>query len=42
MKSGNCLPLLQRYPTLIKRPVVQINNQFFCGFDAAQYQTLFR
>ncbi|HEY6529470.1 MAG TPA: Spx/MgsR family RNA polymerase-binding regulatory protein [Cellvibrionaceae bacterium] len=41
LKSGNCLPLLQRYPTLIKRPVLQVNNQFFCGFDAAHYQTLF-
>ncbi|MEY4589676.1 MAG: hypothetical protein RL497_1752 [Pseudomonadota bacterium] len=39
--SGNCLPLLHRYPTLIKRPVLQVNTQFYCGFDAAQYHTIF-
>lgn len=41
LKSGDCLPLLQLYPTLIKRPVLQIDNRYFCGFDAAQYQSLF-
>lgn len=39
--KGDSLPLLQQHPTLIKRPVLQLGEAFFCGFSAAQYQSLF-
>jgi len=32
--------LLLEYPTLIKRPVLVTDEQFFIGFNAATYQTL--
>lgn len=41
LNSGDCLSLLQHYPTLIKRSVLQLDNRYFCGFEAAQYQSIF-
>ncbi|HRH78761.1 MAG TPA: Spx/MgsR family RNA polymerase-binding regulatory protein, partial [Cellvibrionaceae bacterium] len=32
--DGDSLAVLQRYPTLIKRPVLQLGQDYFCGFSA--------
>jgi arsenate reductase len=34
--------ILQEYPTLIKRPVLNTGKQLFVGFSETQYQSLFR
>ncbi|MDX1496545.1 MAG: Spx/MgsR family RNA polymerase-binding regulatory protein [Salinisphaeraceae bacterium] len=33
--------ILLQHPTLIKRPLVQVNGQWVNGFSARQYETLF-
>lgn len=34
------LQLLQQYPTLMKRPLLAINQHYCVGFDADQWRTL--
>ncbi|HMY41374.1 MAG TPA: ArsC/Spx/MgsR family protein, partial [Marinagarivorans sp.] len=40
--QGDSLAVLQRHPTLIKRPVLQTEQAFYCGFLAATYQSIFQ
>ena len=39
--QGDSLAVLQRHPTLIKRPVLQLGQTIYCGFSAAHYQSVF-
>jgi arsenate reductase (glutaredoxin) len=41
LKAGDCLDILHRHPTLIKRPILQARQQLLCGFSAAQYAKFF-
>jgi arsenate reductase (glutaredoxin) len=41
LASSECSVVLHRHPALIKRPILQINNQYFCGFNTATYQSIF-
>lgn len=35
--SGDPVPLLIRYPALLKRPVLEFRNQVLVGFNTAEY-----
>lgn len=39
--QGDSLGVLQRHPTLIKRPVLEVGQAIYCGFVAATYQSVF-
>lgn len=41
LSEANSLDLLLANPTLIKRPVLTINNTVLVGFKADQYQAIF-
>lgn len=40
LMSGADLSLLLDLPTLIKRPILEMNTQLMVGFKAAEYETL--
>lgn len=40
MNTERAHNLMQVYPTLIKRPLMQINGQWVCGFSEAMYSNL--
>lgn len=41
LTEARAMKLMQAKPTLIKRPVLEVNNQVYVGFTAADYQQLF-
>jgi Spx/MgsR family transcriptional regulator len=41
LTEARALKLMQAEPTLIKRPVLEVNNQVYIGFKDADYQQLF-
>lgn len=40
LNEQSALAIMQASPTIIKRPVLEANNQLLIGFKAEQYQTL--
>lgn len=41
LNKDKALALLMEYPAMIKRPILQIDNKFYIGFKAEQYQEIF-
>ena len=41
INEASALQLMQAEPTLIKRPVLEVNSQVHVGFKVADYQDLF-
>lgn len=41
LTEARALKLMQHEPTLIKRPVLEVNNQVYVGFKDTDYQQLF-
>jgi Spx/MgsR family transcriptional regulator len=40
LMSGENLSILSELPTLIKRPILEMDSQLLVGFKAAEYETL--
>ncbi|MDA3807618.1 MAG: arsenate reductase [Thiomicrorhabdus sp.] len=40
LMSGENLSILSELPTLIKRPILEMDTQLLVGFKAAEYETL--
>ena len=41
LTSDQAIKLMVEYPTVIKRPVLQLGVAYYVGFDEARYQSLF-
>lgn len=41
LRENNAGELLQQYPTLVKRPVLEYQGQVFVGFKDSDYQQIF-
>jgi arsenate reductase len=40
--ADGALALMQAQPSVIKRPVLEVEGRYHLGFDEAQYQSLFK
>ena len=40
--EAKAIKLMLEYPTLIKRPILVVDNQVYTGFKAEQYQEIFK
>ena len=40
--ADGALALMQAQPSVIKRPVLEVEGRYHLGFDEAQYQNLFK
>ncbi|WP_070962786.1 ArsC family reductase [Vibrio sonorensis] len=41
LNASNAVTLLVENPAMIKRPILVVNDQYFIGFKAEQYQEIF-
>lgn len=40
MDSVKAIPLIQAQPSIIKRPIIEHNGQFYIGYDESQFEKL--
>lgn len=40
MNDSNAIELMQQQPSIIKRPIIESNGQYFVGFDVKQFKKL--
>lgn len=40
LETGNTVAVLKDYPALLKRPIIEHDQQLLVGFDATHYKTL--
>ncbi|HET7921704.1 MAG TPA: Spx/MgsR family RNA polymerase-binding regulatory protein [Gammaproteobacteria bacterium] len=40
IEAGDCVPVLARHPSLMKRPILECGKQLLIGFDMARYGAL--
>lgn len=41
LNQQNAIALLEEFPAMIKRPILLVDDQFYIGFKAEQYQKIF-
>ena len=41
IETGEITPILEQYPALLKRPILEHGRQIRVGFDTTSYKTLF-